>query len=117
MQAYGAPDAIFTYMDTAFSKQSSIYNSVTADMSYNEVLALVESWATTNTGVTSEQYYNGMNSSTTIGSTCEMNARYMWKYTCLQGVFATPFYSIDGLQAGGLNTFEDWQAALDPLVA
>jgi hypothetical protein len=104
-------------MDTAYAKQSSIYNSVTMDMSYNEVLALIEEWATAGTGVTSDQYYSGMNSSTTVGQQSEMNARYMWKYTCLQGVFATPFYSIDGLQAGGLNTFEDWQAALNPLVA
>jgi hypothetical protein len=49
-------------------------------------------------------------------STNEMNARYMWKYTTLQGVYATPFFAIDGLKAMGLDTFEDWQAALDPLV-
>jgi hypothetical protein len=57
-----------------------------------------------------------MNSSTLVGNQAEMNARYMWKYNCLQEVFATPMFQIDGLKVGGLNTFADWQAVLDPLV-
>ena len=63
-------------MDTAYAKQSSIYNSVTMDMTYNQVLSLVETWVVAGTGVSSEQYYTGMNSSTTVGQQCEMNARY-----------------------------------------
>jgi hypothetical protein len=45
-----------------------------------------------------------------------MNTRYMWKYVTIQGVFATPLFNIDGLKVGGLDTFDDWKAALDPLV-
>jgi len=69
------------------------------------------------TGVTTEKYYLGMNSSNSVGSQIEMNTRYMWKYVCIDGIFATPLFQIDGLKVGGLETFEDWQAALDPLVA
>ncbi len=105
-------ESVFTYFDTCYLRQPEIYNSATADMTYNEVVKLVGGWATTNTGLTEDMYYTGMNSSTN-----EMNARYMWKYTTLQGVYATPFFAIDGLKAMGLDTFEDWQAALDPLVA
>lgn len=109
-------DAVFTFFDTAYAQQPAIYNSATADMTYNQVVDLVSEWAVSNTGVTKDQYYHGMNSSTQIGSTCEMNTRYMWKYVTIQGVFATPLFQIDGLKVGGLDTFEDWQATLDPLV-
>lgn len=106
-------EAVFRFFDTTYAKQPAIYNSATADMTYNEVLALVAPW----TGLSDAQYYEGMNSSTTTGSTCEMNARYMWKYVTLQGVFATPLFQVDGLKVGGLETFADWQATLDPLVS
>lgn len=110
------PEAVFTFFDTAYAEQPAIYNSATADKTYNQVVDLVSAWAVRDTGVTLDQYYTGMNSSTQIGSTCEMNTRYMWKYITIQGVFATPLFQIDGLKVGGLDTFEDWQAVLDPLV-
>lgn len=116
VNAYAGSEAAFKYIDTSYAKQPAIYNSATADMTYNEVVELVSDWAVSS-GITKDQYYNGMNSSTTIGSQCEMNTRYMWKYVTLQGVYATPFVSIDGLKTMGLDTFEDWAAALDPLVA
>lgn len=117
VQANGNSDAVFKFFDTAYIKQPAIYNSATADMTYNEVIKLVGDWATADTGVTLDQYYTGMNSSTPIGQQCEMNARYMWKYITLQDVFATPMFQVDGLKVGGLNTFADWQSVLDPLVA
>ena len=108
--------SVFTYMNTAFANQALIYNTATADMTYNQVVDIVESWATTDTGVSSEEFRIGMNSSNTIGSNIEMYTRYMWKYTCLENVFATPFYAINGLQVGNLNTFADWQETLDSLL-
>lgn len=117
VNAFGSSsESVFTFFDTAYANQPAIYNSATADMTYNEVVALVQDWAIQGTGVTAEQYTTGMNSSTTIGSTLEMNARYMWKYNTIQGIFATPLYQIDGLKVGGLDTVEDWTAALDPLL-
>lgn len=113
VSAYGSSsESVFTFFDTCYAKQPQIYNSATADMTYNEVVALVGGWATTDTGVTVDEYNTGMNNSTN-----EMNARYAWKYSTLQGIYATPFTAIDGLKAMGLDTFADWQAALDPLVA
>lgn len=118
VNAFGTDsESVFTFFDTAYANQPAIYNSATADMTYNEVVALVQGWATEGTGVTADQYTTGMNSSTTIGSTLEMNARYMWKYNTIQGIFATPLYQIDGLKVGGLDTVADWQATLDPLVS
>jgi len=112
VNVYGtSSESVFNYFDTCYAKQPQIYNSATADMTYNQVVQLVGGWATVDTGVTETEYYAGMNNSTN-----EMNARYMWKYIALQGVYATPFFAIDGLKTIGLDTFEDWQAALDPLV-
>jgi len=37
----GDNNAVFTFMDTAFANQGNIYNSATADMTYNEVVAMV----------------------------------------------------------------------------
>ena len=88
--AYFVPDAIFTFMDTAYANQDQIYTSTTADMTYNEVIALVEQWTIEGTGLTSEQYYVGMNSSTAAGNAIEMNSRYMFKYSALHDVWATP---------------------------
>lgn len=115
---YGSsPEAVFTFFDTCYAKQPAIYNSATADMTYNQVLQLVADWAVAGTGVSTAQYYAGMNSSTSVGSSCEMGARYMWKYCTLQHAFATPLFQVDGLQVGGLDTLADWQSVLDPLVA
>lgn len=113
---FGRQSAIFSFFDTAYALQPQIYNSATADMSYNQVIELVATWATTGTGVTKEQYYIGMNSSTPEGSTNEMAARYMWKYSCLHDIYATPLYAINGLMSDGLDTIQDWTAAIDPLL-
>ena len=77
-------------MDTAFANQGDIYTSVTANMTYTEVVGMVELWATNGTGLTSEQYKIGMNSSTPEGETIEMNARYMFKFSTLHRAYGTP---------------------------
>ena len=110
-----SPDAIFKFMDTCFDNQAEIYNSATADMSYNDVVALVEPWAVS-AGITSEQYYEGMNTSTTNGNAIEMNARYMFKYATLHDIYATPMYIINGEKVMGLNSYETWAATLDSLL-
>lgn len=114
---FGDKHAVFRFMDIAYDKQPLIYNSATADTTYNQVVALVSTWATEGTGVTADEYFIGMNSSNAVGSSIEMNARYVWKNACLRSAFATPLYSINGLAVQGIDTIEDWQAALDPLLA
>jgi len=43
--------SIFTFMNTAFPNQGDIYTSVTANMTYNEVVCMVELWANNGTGL------------------------------------------------------------------
>ena len=118
VNAFGSSTtSVFTYMNHVFSEQDLIYNSATADMTYNEVIKLVSTFATNDTGVNEVNYYIGMNSSTTIGSLIEMNTRYMWKFCALRGAYGTPLYAINGLYVSGLDTFEDWETTLDNLLA
>ena len=109
-------DAVFTFMDTAFANQGDIYTSTTADMTYNEVVAMVGSWAINGTGLSEAQYLEGMDSSTTAGNAIEMNTRYMFKFSTLHDVYATPMFAINGEKVMGLNSFETWAATLDPLL-
>jgi hypothetical protein len=111
-------------------------------MSHDDVVDLVASWATLNTGVTSAQYYEGMNTSTVVGNQASVDTRNTWKYCAIngafspptiyvpsfpyfidfnayflfQGMFQTPLYRVDGLLIGGLKTMDDWKATLEPLV-
>jgi hypothetical protein len=110
-------EAVFTYFNTAFEKQSAIVGTTTNALSYNEVVDLVSEWAIINTGVSIEQYYEGMNTSTTVGNQCSVDSRNMWKYCAIQGMFQTPLYRVDGLLVSGLKTVIDWQTVLDPLVS
>lgn len=110
------PQSIFTFIDTAYTNQYLIYNSVTADMTYNEVVNMVETWALNNTGLTSFQFNEGMNSSTTNGRTIEMNSRYMFKYCSLHHTFATPLFAINGLNVMNLETYEQWESTLNSLL-
>lgn len=111
-------DALFNFFDTAFGNQPAIYNSATQDMTPNEVISLVSKWACQMaTGVTTGQYNTGMDASNPVGNAVEVDARNMFKYGLLQDVFATPTVAIGGQQVGGLDTFDDYKAALDPLLA
>jgi hypothetical protein len=40
VQLLGKPDAVFTFFDTAYANQAEIYNSATADMTYNQVSSM-----------------------------------------------------------------------------
>lgn len=114
---YYSPDNIFSFMDTVYTNQAAIYNSATADMTYNQVVQLVEKWAV-NDQLTSQQYYDGMNSSTTVGNTLEMQARYTWKYSTLHSVYATPTFVIQGLKVMGIDDdITSWEKTLDPLLS
>jgi hypothetical protein len=114
---YCSSEAVFTFFDTVYANQALIYNSATANMTYNEVVDLVEGWALDGTGLTSAQYAEGMNSSTTAGSSIEMNSRYMFKYATLHDIWATPVFAINGVIVLGLDDFNTWSQTLDSLLA
>ncbi len=80
-------EAVFTFFNTAFDKQSAVVGTTTDKMSHDDVVELVADWATYNTGVTSAQYFEGMNTSTTVGNQCSVDTRNTWKYSAINGEF------------------------------
>lgn len=117
VQHFAGDDAAFVFFDTVFAKQPQIYNDATADKTYNEVIALIGTWATDGTNVTDSQYAVGMNKSNPVGQSVEMGARYMWKYSTLHDVFGTPLYFVNGVfVTEGLDTYDEWAQTLDSLV-
>jgi len=111
-----SPSDIFSFMDVAYANQGSIYNSVTNDMTYNEVVSMVGDWVTNSSSISAAQYSIGMDMSTADGTSIEMDTRYMFKYGGLHHSFATPFFNINGVGVTGLDTYEQWKATLDPLL-
>ena len=104
------------YMNSIIENQEKFLNSNTADMTYNDVVKLIAQAAVNGTGLTEEQYYEGMDARTTAGNTIEAFTRYEWKYSVIHGMFGTPMYTINGLVMEGLETMVQWQEALNPLV-
>lgn len=113
---YKGDRAAIDYMNSIMENQPMFYNSATASMTYNDVLKMVASSACNGTGLTSEEFYEGMDPRTTAGNTIEMFTRYEWKYSVVHGQYGTPMYQINGLVVEGLETVHQWSEALDPLV-
>jgi hypothetical protein len=107
----------FNFMNTAILNQPEIYNSATADKSYNDIKHLVKGWATNSTALSDVQFEEGFDVSTAPGNTIEMFTRYEFKFAAIEGTYGTPMYRINGLlmDPNGLATIEDWRATLDPL--
>lgn len=116
VQYYNPGTAVFKFMDTAYANQAQIYTSVTANMTYNEVVQLVGGWAQSAGGISAAQYGEGMDSSTAAGNTIEMNARYMFKFSSLAEVYGTPMYAINGVRTSGLDSVDAWKRTLSPLI-
>lgn len=82
-------EAVFTYMNTVYENQDAIVGETTNSMTYDQVVDMAAEWATYKTGVKKADYYTGMNASTTVGNQCSVDARNMWKYGAVQGLFVT----------------------------
>jgi len=113
---FGDEGAVFNFMDLAMKNQPTIYNDQIANMTYNQVVDLIGSWAMEGTGVTSDEYYTGMNTSTDVGNAMEMNVHYAWKFGALHDIFQLPSEYINGVWVTNLNTLKDWETTLDSLL-
>jgi hypothetical protein len=114
---YGAPGDVFSFFDTVYTSenQGQIYNSVTADMTYNEVMTdIVAEFVTNSSSLSTADYLAGMDAS--VCGDCEMNTRYSFKNAALRNVYGTPMEHINGVAVDGLETMDDWKATLDGLL-
>ena len=107
----------FKFMNEAILNQPAIYNSETNDKSYNDVLEIVQGWATNSTTITSAKFAEGFDTSSDAGNTIEMFTRFQFKMAAITSNYGTPMYTINGLKVlEGLDTFSQWQDTLDSLV-
>lgn len=113
---YEGDSAALKYMNAIIEKQDDFLNTATDNMSYNDILNDLEKVATNDTGLTLEQFYEGMDPATQAGATIEQFTRYEFKYLMLGGFYGTPQYKIQGLITEGLSTFQEWEETLNPLV-
>ena len=114
---YHGNEEAFLFMNSAILNQPLIYNSVTNDKTYNDIKSIVKGWATNSTSMTSREFEEGFDINTSNGNTIEMFTRYEFKTVVLSGYYATPTYSINGLHMDGLDTYDEWKEALEPLIA
>mmetsp|Transcript_20687 Transcript_20687/g.43113 ORF Transcript_20687/g.43113 Transcript_20687/m.43113 type:complete len:241 (+) Transcript_20687:111-833(+) len=108
-------DDVFDFFNTVYDppNQALIYNSVTADMSYNSVMEdIVSKFVTNSSSITAEDYVKFMAEDYDL----ESNTRYGFKNAAIRGIYATPTFTVNGVTVqSGLDSFEDWQEMLDSL--
>ena len=111
----GESGDVFNFIDAAFipTNQALVYNGVTADTTYNEMLQIVSGFVANTTSISSADYLDAM----ATNSDAEMNTRYSFKASALESMYGTPMFKVNGVAVGGLNSFEQWEAALDSLLA
>jgi hypothetical protein len=81
-------DDVFKFIDAAYlpENQALVYNSVTADTTYNEMLQIVGGWVANSTSVDFSTYLDAMANN----GDAEMNTRYSFKASALAAVYGTP---------------------------
>jgi hypothetical protein len=116
VDAVGSQGDVFKFLDEVYQpeNQAQIYNSATADLTYNQVLAVVAGFVANATDVKEADYLLAMDSSEGCGE-CEMNARYAFKAAALRSVYGTPMQHINGVSVDGLDTIDDWKSVLGDL--
>jgi len=94
---YGTNDDVFNFIDTAYlpDMQALIYNSATTDITYGDVQAIVSAWVTNSTSVSAVTYNDAMAND----EDAELNTRYAWKQSTLNGISGTPLYNINGVRS------------------
>ena len=115
---HGSPGDVFNFFDTLYtpSNQALIYNSATANMTYNEVMTTTVSKFVTDSSdsLSASDFLDFMASD----YDCEQNTRYQFKNAALSSIYGTPMYTINGVTVtDGLSTIEDWTTFLDGLVS
>ncbi|KAL4223697.1 hypothetical protein ACF0H5_017165 [Mactra antiquata] len=96
-----------------FYNHLSIYsNSVTADKTTDEVVAMLADIALT-LGVSNTTFMNAMHS-----TEIEVDTRAAWTYSCTRGVASTPTFFLNDIivEAQSTWTLNDWEQAIDPLM-
>ncbi|CAM9408840.1 unnamed protein product [Ectocarpus sp. 6 AP-2014] len=112
----GSEDAsVASFFTEVFIGQDEISNDSTKLMTQPQIEAILESWATSSSGMSADNFHMGM-----ADAEVEIQTRNQFKYGCLHDVDGTPQVYIGGILASELDgdaTFRDWQDTLDALLS
>lgn len=103
----------YAWMANVYSNLVYFVNSVTADMSENEVKQVL-SLVAGHVGVSKSVFMTMMDN-----QDINMKARIGWKYTCSRGVSGTPTFMVNDVLVNAYSswTVTDWKTLIDPLLA
>ncbi|GMH71116.1 hypothetical protein TL16_g05568 [Triparma laevis f. inornata] len=114
---HGDAGDVFNFFDIVYTNenQALIYNSVTANMTYNDVMTdIVSNFVTESSASLSADDFLGFMAS---DYDCESNTRYQFKNAALNQIYGTPMYTINGVTVtDGLSSMDDWTAMIDGLL-
>jgi protein-disulfide isomerase len=107
-------DDVFRFFDASFEpeNQAKVYNSATGDVTYNMMLQTVGQMVTNATSLDLDKYLDEMANN----EDAEMNTRYGWKEAAMKSVIGSPITWINQVPVDGLESIEDWNAALDSML-
>ena len=109
-------DDVFAFFDTVYNplNQALIYNSVTADLSYNTLMeGVISELVTNSSSLSADAYIKFMAEDYDL----ESKTRYGFKNAALRGIYQTPMFTVNGVTVqSGLDSFENWQNMLDGLL-
>ena len=90
------PHQYFNYIDIVYQNQADFQNSVTFDMTGEQVCTIFQGY-TAQVGLSASQFTEGMNN-----STLTWDVTRNWKWAASKGVYATPSYLCMYLRCGHL---------------
>lgn len=116
---HGSDGDVFNFIDFSFipSNQGMIYNSVTSNLTYDNILtSVISGWVSNSTSIGSDDYLRYMSTDyqnePMADYNAEMDARYAFKNAAANGVIGTPTVWVNGVEVDGLDSIEQWDLAL-----
>ncbi|GFP97734.1 hypothetical protein PHJA_001917500 [Phtheirospermum japonicum] len=107
--------ATYPLLEAFFNNQEQFYGKATFNLSKANVIDRISNFSTTTLGNSNHSVIkSGFNNNETDHAT-----RVGFKFGCVRGVYATPFFIINGFPlagAGSALNYTVWREVLDPLV-
>ncbi|KAL3641024.1 hypothetical protein CASFOL_015992 [Castilleja foliolosa] len=107
--------ATYTLLEAFFENQEQFYGKATFNMSRANVIDKIMTFSAEVLGSSSlSAIKSGFNDTETDHAT-----RISFKFGCLRGVYATPFFFVNGFPlagAGSALSYDEWRQVIDPLV-
>ncbi|KAL5015694.1 hypothetical protein ScPMuIL_005283 [Solemya velum] len=103
----------YDWLTAMFNNQSSFSNDATSDMTENQVIQKLSTFAEA-LGVDATHFIKMMSD-----RDLELDTRLGWKYTCTRGIAWTPGYMLNDVlvNADPTWTVSDWESVIDPLLS